>query len=101
MQNAIVLIIYLATLYVAFAVSAIGFAMMLGGPPWAGSVGQALFLRPLAALANGVIQLISHMLTGTGKLIARLFGGLFTHVVDPLLILLGKALRVVFFPRRR
>jgi hypothetical protein len=111
MQDLIALLLQLLQLYAAFAVMVIGFVIMVGGATragplspfgtsWAGSVARFLFLRPITAVAGGVAAIVSAVLLRLGQLTVWLAKASITYVIDPVLIALGKILRIVFFPRR-
>jgi hypothetical protein len=97
----IVTVLYLLLLYAAGAMSVVGFAMMLGGPPWAGSVARALFLQPIASLATGLAHLVGVAVSAAATLTGSLLWAVITHVIDPFVVVIARALRAIFFPRRQ
>ncbi len=67
----------------------------------AGAAVAFCFTRPLRSLAHLIGEGIAQTVVAFGQLIGSTIRALFTDVIDPLLMVCGKVLRVVLFPRRR
>jgi hypothetical protein len=63
------LAVHLLTLYAAIGLMAVGFAIMLGGPPTAAATARFFFIRPLQSLITGSRMLVA-------LVAAAIYGGL-------------------------
>lgn len=112
LRDIVAVILHLLQLYAAVAIMVIGFVIMIGGATrsgrmvpfgtsWAGSVARFLFLRPVAVLASAAAALLPTVLVSVRQLAMWLGKATLTYLVDPLVLVIVKALRAILFPRRR
>lgn len=96
----LVVTVDLLALYFAVSMFAVGLGVMLYGSAGARAVAHFVFTQPLLALGRNFARLVEACLRGLGALLYAAWDTLLSSLVDPTLILLGRALRRLLFPRR-
>lgn len=111
MHEIIAIAFHLTSFYLTLVIIVLGFVVMIGGlrrtghpsplgQPWARRVAHLLLVMPIVTLSAGLTRGLAWFLDRLGR--GALAGGraVVKVGIDPLLIILGRLLRTVFFPRR-